>query len=210
MRRSSRCPPTWQLKDPKDFVYIGKPARAAPMRAKSNGTALFTQDVKLPGMLTRGAAPAALRREAEELRRRESEGGERRAGSRRLLHAESNGVGAGEGLLTAKNGRDALVAEWDEGSAFKMSSSDILAEYKKLAATPGTQRKEGDAESALKNAARTLEASYEFPYLAHAALEPMNCVVKLDSQGLRDLERRAVPDRGPGGGRPASASSPSR
>ena len=65
-----------------------------------------------------------------------------------------------------------------------MSSSDILAEYKKLAATPGTPaRKEGDAESALKNAARTLEASYEFPYLAHAALEPMNCVVKLDSQG---------------------------
>ena len=40
------------LKDPKDFVLIGKPARRTDARAKSNGTALFTQDVKLPGMLT--------------------------------------------------------------------------------------------------------------------------------------------------------------
>jgi isoquinoline 1-oxidoreductase beta subunit len=59
-----------------------------------------------------------------------------------------------------------------------------MNQYRQLAARPGLPaRKEGDAESALKTAARTLEASYEFPYLAHAALEPMNCVVKLDAQG---------------------------
>jgi isoquinoline 1-oxidoreductase beta subunit len=40
------------LKDPQDFVYIGKPARRTDARAKSTGTARFTQDVKLPGMLT--------------------------------------------------------------------------------------------------------------------------------------------------------------
>jgi isoquinoline 1-oxidoreductase subunit beta len=98
---------------------------------------------------------------------------------------ETNGVAVlAKDYWTAKNSRDALVAEWDESAAFKMSSSDILAEYKKLAATPGLPaRKEGDAETALRSAARTLEASYEFPYLAHAALEPMNCVVKLDNQG---------------------------
>ncbi len=55
-----------------------------------------------------------------------------------------------------------------------------MAEYKKLAVTPGAvARKDGDPESALRGAARTLEAAFEFPYLAHAAMEPMNCVVSL-------------------------------
>jgi isoquinoline 1-oxidoreductase beta subunit len=85
---------------------------------------------------------------------------------------------------TAKKGRDALTAEWDESSAFRLGSAEIMTEYKKLAATPGTPaRKEGDADKALAGAAKTLEAAYEFPYLAHAAMEPMNCVVKLDGGG---------------------------
>ncbi|HEX2332880.1 MAG TPA: molybdopterin cofactor-binding domain-containing protein, partial [Burkholderiales bacterium] len=174
------------LKDPKDFVYIGKPARRTDARAKSNGTALFTQDVKLPGMLT--AVVLHPPRFGAKLKSFDAAKAKAVKGVQEVVAfstLESNGVAVlAKDYWTAKNGRDALVAEWDEGSAFKMSSSDILAEYKKLAATPGTPaRKEGDAESALKNAARTLEASYEFPYLAHAALEPMNCVVKLDSQG---------------------------
>jgi isoquinoline 1-oxidoreductase subunit beta len=174
------------LKDPKDFVYIGKPARRTDARAKSNGTALFTQDVKLPGMLT--AVVLHPPRFGAKLKSFDPAKAKAVKGVQEVVSfstPESNGVAVlAKDYWTAKNGRDALVSEWDEDSAFKMSSSDILAEYKKLAATPGTPaRKEGDAESALKNAARTLEASYEFPYLAHAALEPMNCVVKLDSQG---------------------------
>jgi isoquinoline 1-oxidoreductase subunit beta len=74
---------------------------------------------------------------------------------------------------TAKKGRDALTAEWDESNAFRLSSSEILEQYKKLAGTPGTSaRKEGDADKALAGAAKTLEAAYEFPFLAHAARRP--------------------------------------
>ena len=181
-----KMPADVQLKDPKDFVYIGKPARRTDARAKSNGTALFTQDVKLPGMLT--AVVLHPPRFGAKLTSFDAAKAKAVKGVQEVVAfstSATNGVAVlAKDYWTAKNGRDALVAEWDESAALKMSSSDILAEYKKLAATQGIPaRKEGDAESALKSAARTLEASYEFPYLAHAALEPMNCVVKLDSQG---------------------------
>ncbi|HJW11442.1 MAG TPA: molybdopterin cofactor-binding domain-containing protein, partial [Albitalea sp.] len=70
--------------------------------------------------------------------------------------------------------------EWDETHAFKRGSADIMAEYKRLAATPGlSARQQGDPAAAFGAAAKTLEAAYEFPFLAHAAMEPMNCVVRL-------------------------------
>ena len=84
----------------------------------------------------------------------------------------------------AKKGRDALKIEWDDATGFKQSSADILAEYRKLAATPGkVARNDGDATKAIDGAAKKLEATYEFPYLAHAAMEPLNCVVKLTEAG---------------------------
>jgi isoquinoline 1-oxidoreductase subunit beta len=175
-----------QLKDPKDFVLIGKPARRTDARAKSNGTALFTQDVKLPGMLT--AVVLHPPRFGAKLKSFDAAKARAVKGVQEVV-AFSTPVSDGVAVLakdywTAKQGRDALTAEWDESNAFRLGSAEIMSQYKALAATPGlSARKDGDAEVALKNAARTLEASYEFPYLAHAALEPMNCVVQLSAEG---------------------------
>jgi isoquinoline 1-oxidoreductase beta subunit len=174
------------LKDAKRFVYIGRPVRRTDARAKSNGTAQFTQDVKLPGMLT--AVVLHPPRFGARLKSFDAAKAKAVKGVQEVV-AFSTPARDGVAVLakdywTAKKGRDALTAEWDESQAFKMSSSDIFVEYKKLAATPGASaRKEGDAAKALAGAARTLEAAYEFPYLAHAAMEPMNCVVKLDGNG---------------------------
>jgi isoquinoline 1-oxidoreductase beta subunit len=174
------------LKDPKDFVYIGKPARRTDARAKSNGSALFTQDVKLPGMLT--AVVLHPPRFGAKLKSFDAAKAKAVKGVQEVV-AFSTPASDGVAVMatdywTAKKGRDALTADWDESSAFRLGSAEIMTEYKKLAATPGTSaRKEGDADKALAGAAKTLEASYEFPYLAHAAMEPMNCVVKLDSGG---------------------------
>jgi isoquinoline 1-oxidoreductase beta subunit len=81
---------------------------------------------------------------------------------------------------TARKGRDALTIEWDESAALKTSSAEMFADYRALATKPGARAHwAGDPEAALTRAARTFEATYEFPYLAHAAMEPMNVVVRL-------------------------------
>jgi isoquinoline 1-oxidoreductase beta subunit len=180
-----KVPEDLPLKDPKDFVYIGKPARRTDARAKSTGTAKFTQDVKLPGMLT--AVVLHPPRFGAKLKSFDAAKAKAVKGVQEVV-AFSTPVTDGVAVLakdywTAKKGRDALTAEWDEANAFRLSSSEIIDQYKNLAATPGTPaRREGDADKALASAAKTLEASYEFPYLAHAAMEPMNCVVRLGGE----------------------------
>jgi isoquinoline 1-oxidoreductase beta subunit len=174
------------LKSPEQFVYIGKPAQKTDARAKSTGAAIFTQDVKLPGMLTAvvlhpprfGAKLASF----DPFKAKQIPG---------VVDVVAFSTPATNGIAvlardywTAKKGRDALVAEWDESQAFRLGSAEIMAEYRRLAATPGLPaRKDGDAARALAGAAKTLEAAYEFPFLAHAAMEPMNCVVALGPGG---------------------------
>jgi isoquinoline 1-oxidoreductase beta subunit len=82
----------------------------------------------------------------------------------------------------AKQGRDALAIEWDDTRAEKRSSSTIMDEYRTLAAQPATSaRKQGDAAKAIQDAAHKVSASFEFPYLAHAPMEPLDALVKLDA-----------------------------
>jgi len=175
------------LKEPKDFVYIGKasPTRT-DARAKSTGTAIFTQDVKVPGMLT--AVVLHPPRFGAKLARFDASKAKEIAGVVDVVPfttpATSGVAVLANDYWTAKRGRDALVAEWDETLAFRLGSAEIMAEYKRLADTPGTvAHKQGDVDAALAAAAKRLAAAYEFPFLAHAPMEPMNCVVALGPQG---------------------------
>ena len=169
-----------KLKDAKDYVYIGKSFPRTDSRAKSTGTAMFTQDVKLPDMLT--AVVAHPPRFGAKVKNIDAAGLKDVPGVRYVVEVPSGVAVLAANFWTARKGRDALKIEWDDAPAFKLSSSDILAEYRKLAATPGKPaRKDGDAAKALAGAAKTLDAEYEFPYLAHASMEPLNCVVRLDA-----------------------------
>jgi isoquinoline 1-oxidoreductase beta subunit len=172
-----------KLKDPKDFILIGKPAARTDARAKSNGSAIFTQDMKLPGMLT--AVVLHPPRFGAKLKSFDAARAKQIKGVGQVVAfttPATNGVAVlAKDYWSAKKGRDALTAEWDESAAFRLGTSDIMNEYKNLATRPGlSARKDGDVDTALNGATKTLEAAYEFPYLAHAAMEPMNCVVKLD------------------------------
>jgi isoquinoline 1-oxidoreductase beta subunit len=175
------------LKDPKGFVYIGKAnLPRTDARAKSTGTARFTQDVKLPGMLTAVVLhPPRFGAKLASFDAAKAKAVKGVVDAVAFSTPVTNGVAVlAKDYWTAKKGRDALTAQWDESGAFKLGSDEILAEYRKLAATPGTvARKEGELERGFTAAARTLEAAYEFPYLAHASMEPMNCVVALSAGG---------------------------
>jgi len=169
-----------RLKDARDFVFIGKRAPRTDARAKSNGTALYTQDFKLPGMLTALVAhPPRFGGKPKSFDAAKAKG----VNGVVDVVAIPGGVAVlASDFWSAKKGRDALAVDWDESEAFKLGSGEIIAEYRRLAATPGLPaKKEGDVAAALASATKTFEAVYEFPYLAHATMEPMNCVVKLSA-----------------------------
>jgi isoquinoline 1-oxidoreductase beta subunit len=171
-----------KLKDAKDFVYIGKRVPRTDSRAKSNGTARFTQDVQFEGLLT--AVVAHPPRFGARVASFDATAAQKVPGVKYIVEVPNGVAVLAVSFWQARKGRDALKIEWDESGAFKRSSSDIMADYKKLAATPGAvARNDGDATKALAGAAKTLEASFEFPFLAHAAMEPMNCVVNFNADG---------------------------
>jgi isoquinoline 1-oxidoreductase beta subunit len=166
------------LKAPDEFKLIGQNLPRKDGYDKTNGKAVFTQDVKLPGLLTAvvlhpprfGAKPEKF--DATKARKV--------AGVVDVVQIDSGVAVLGKDFWSAISGRDELSVQWDESHAFKQGSKEIMASYKEIAKQQGLiARAEGDVDSALKNTAKNLSADYEFPYLAHAAMEPMNCVVDL-------------------------------
>ena len=84
------------------------------------------------------------------------------------------------GFWPAKVGREALEIVWDDGPNATLSTESMREQYANLSKTPGTVgRKEGDPQQALQTAVKVLSTQYEVPYLAHATMEPLNCVVDL-------------------------------
>lgn len=84
----------------------------------------------------------------------------------------------GTNFWAVKKGRDALKITWDDSAAEKRSTDAMLADYRKLLARPGLEaRKEGKGAAGLTGAGEVITADFEFPYLAHAPMEPLNCVI---------------------------------
>lgn len=166
------------LKSPKDFRLIGHQLPRVDVPPKTNGTAQFTLDVTFPGMLV-----ALLQRPplfGATVRSFDASAAKAVPGVVSVVQVPGGVAVVAKGFWAAKQGRDALKVEWDDSKAEKRSSDAIMAEYRKLAEQPGASaRKDGDATQALAGAAKKISATYSFPYLAHAPMEPLDAVVKL-------------------------------
>ncbi|MFL9950789.1 xanthine dehydrogenase family protein molybdopterin-binding subunit [Paraburkholderia agricolaris] len=171
-------PDTVTLKSPKDFRLIGQQLPRVDVPAKTNGTAQFTLDVTFPGMLV-----ALLQRPplfGATVKSFDASAAKAVPGVVSVVQVPGGVAVAAKGFWAAKQGRDALKIEWDDSAAEKRSSDAIMAEYRKLAEQPGASaRKDGDATHAIAGAAKKISATYTFPYLAHAPMEPLDAVVKL-------------------------------
>lgn len=173
-------PANVKLKNPKDFTLIGRSAPRVDSVAKTTGRATFTQDVKLPGMLV--AVVAHPPRFGGRVKSVDDKAARAVKGVSDVVVIPNGVAVLAADYWTAKKGRDALKVEWDEAQAYRGSSDAIVADYRERAKTPGLNaRNDGNAEAALAKAGKVIEAEYVFPYLAHASMEPLNCVMKLEN-----------------------------
>jgi isoquinoline 1-oxidoreductase beta subunit len=163
----------------KDWRLIGKPTHRLDSKAKVEGTAVFSLDVHLPGMLVALVAhPPTFTGKARAIRDVKA-----RAvpGVVDVVDVGSGVAVIAKGFWPAKLGRDQLEIDWELGEAATLSTAGLRAQYQQLAGTTGlVARKDGDADQALGQGT-ALHADYELPYLAHAAMEPLNCVVDLQA-----------------------------
>ena len=170
------------LKDPKQFQIIGKPVKRLDTPAKVNGSATFGIDVRVPGMLYAvvqrcpvfgGKAASFDATKAKAV-----------PGVKNVVQISSGVAVVATDTWTAMQGRRALQVTWDEGPNASVNSPGISRLFADLVLKPGAAaRKEGDAEAGMAGAAKKIEAVYEVPFLAHATMEPLNCVahVRADS-----------------------------
>ena len=174
-----------KLKDPKDFTLIGTDrVRRKDSRAKATGQARYTQDVYLPGMLT--AVVAHSPRFGGKVKSFDSAAARKIKGVVDVVAIPTGVAVLAEGVYAARQGRDALKIEWDDSKAETRSSDQMFEDYHKIAKGELTPPDDKWAPFVAKGAAGqafdgadVLHAAYDFPYLAHAPMEPMNCVAQV-------------------------------
>lgn len=168
-----------KLKDPKNFKVIGKSVKRVDAKDKSNGTAIFGLDVRLPGMMyaviARPPVGGAVLTGVKDTAARAV------PGVADVVKFGDSVAVLGRNTWAAKQGRDALELTWDMKGQDKFSNESLMADFKAEANKPGIMAEtKGDMAAGMQKATRKVVAEYEFPYLAHACLEPMNCTINYD------------------------------
>jgi isoquinoline 1-oxidoreductase subunit beta len=180
--QKARPPARVELKDPKDWKLLGKPTKRLDSPEKVTGRAQFGMDVRLPGMLTAVVARCPVF--GGKVRSLRAEKAKAVSGVRAVVEVPSGVAVVAEHFWAARSGRDALEIDWDPGAGAALDTDHLREEFRALAATPGAKAAvAGDVAVAMRSAAKTVEAEYEVPYLAHATMEPMNCTVRLTPGG---------------------------
>jgi CO/xanthine dehydrogenase Mo-binding subunit len=170
------------VKDPKSFTLIGTPAKRLDSPAKVNGTARYSIDVRVPGMkVATVAASPVLGGKVASL---DDSKALAVKGVRQVVALDDVVAVVADDMWAATQGLRALVIRWDDGPNATVSTADVVRGLEAASRAPGViVRKDGDADATLAGAARRIDAIYEAPFLAHVAMEPINCTVHVRADG---------------------------
>jgi isoquinoline 1-oxidoreductase beta subunit len=164
------------LKQPKDFRLIGKSEKRLDAPAKVNGSAVYGIDVRPPGVKIATLAQSPVF--GGRVKSVDDAAARGVKGVRQIVRLDDCVAVVADHMGAARKGLAALRIEWDEGPLAKLTTSDIAAELEKATLDPGPVAQSiGDVDKAMASAVTRVEATYQVPFLAHAALEPMNCTV---------------------------------
>ena len=174
------------LKQSAAFRFIGREGAVKKLDVpdKTNGKAQFTIDVYEPGMLTFVVARSP--RFGGKVMSFDAADARSIPGVVDVKQLPTGIAVYAEGMWPALKAREALRINWDDASAEKRSSEQMIEEYRTLARRPGmTAAAQGDVEAALSNAGKIVEAEFVFPYLAHAPMEPLDGFLHWDGERAR-------------------------
>ncbi len=169
------------LKEPRDYRLLGKPQARLDIAQKTDGSAKFGIDTRLPGMHYAAIAHCPVFGGA--LQRVDAGKAKQMPGVRAVVELARTPTSAAAVAVVAdtwwraQNALGALAIRWDEGEHAALDSARQHATYSALLAGGRARTYEdvGDAPAVLGRVTKVLEATYSVPYLAHATMEPMNC-----------------------------------
>jgi isoquinoline 1-oxidoreductase beta subunit len=180
------------LKDPKDFRLIGQPVMRIATPDASRGAKTFGIDIALPGMKTVVLAHAPVfgaKVASFDAAKARGIKGVTEVLKIEGLDRDAQAVAVvADGFWPAKQGRDALDVRWNSDGLEKVDSAQQMARYRTLAQQPGLKASkvaQAEQAAALAGAPTKIVAEYVFPYLAHSAMEPMNCTIDFDGNRCR-------------------------
>ncbi|PJI98815.1 isoquinoline 1-oxidoreductase beta subunit [Acidovorax sp. 69] len=172
------------LKKPAAFKLIGKPLKRIEAASKLNGTAVFGIDANPPGLLHASVVMCPTR--GGKVARFDGAAAQALPGVKKVLAVPPFHGGTGAVAVIAdtpwhaKKAAAAVTVEWDHGPAATLSSAAVMTQL--VQALDQAQgfgyHSVGDVDTAMQAATTTLTADYHAPYLAHAAMEPINCTAQ--------------------------------
>jgi isoquinoline 1-oxidoreductase beta subunit len=163
------------VKDPKNFVVIGKPLKRFDTPDKVNGKTVYGIDAMLPGMKFATLAMSPVF--GGKIAKVDDAAARKLAGVRQVIVLDDLVAVVGDHMWAAKQGLEALDVTWNEGSNARINSKDIWDDLRAASEKDGAVAKsEGDIAKGLAIGEK-VEAAFELPFLAHATMEPLNCTV---------------------------------
>jgi len=170
------------LKAPESFKLIGTRVRRLDSKDKVNGRAEFGIDARLPGM--RVAAIAISPVFGGRVKSVNETAALAINGVHQVVRLDNAVAVVGDHLWASKKGLQAAAVQWDDGPNAAIDSAEIIRQLEEASKQSGAvARHEGDAERVLASAERRFDATFRLPFLAHAAMEPMNCTAHVRKDG---------------------------